>query len=174
MRKIIFDLSCAYYTMLWNMKHRNDINIPWRFIVAIADYETGTFTSNLFKTANNAFGMRPATSWKQWRNGITDSNFCTYFTPWGSVRDYFKWCELNNMTFVSGGAWIEQMGQHGYFGSQAWQSYWSGVQSRIDQADKTFNPWIVVIPTVLFLAFMAVYKRKELVKQLKQWMKKMK
>lgn len=172
-------MACGWYAMMYNMKRPSGLKIPWQFIMAVAYHETGGFTSNVWRKASNGFGMRPAVTWKQWRVGIYGSNgaggggYASYVTPWESVRDYMTWCDMHNLSWVSGGYWIEQMQEAGYF-EASFEGYWNGVQSAYEKCEKLVNPWWFVVPTVLAVAFYAVYKRKNLCSWINKKMNKWK
>lgn len=60
-------------------------------VFAQAVLESGAFTSKLFKTANNLFGMRVPTKRETSSVGKTQSGYSKY-TDWNlSVYDYFLW-----------------------------------------------------------------------------------
>lgn len=109
--------------------------------LAVSMYETGDFTSRLFKLANNAFGMGVAKDRSTNRSGTiwnTDGGnmreFSAYSSLKDSVRDLLLYMDYSNYPadFVSPDALVAFMKQKGYF-EQALPLYLAGVKSKLDK-----------------------------------------
>lgn len=61
------------------------------YIIAQAKHETGNYTSNLYRTANNLFGMKIPYKRPFVRNGETTSGYSAYSDPTQSAKDLKLW-----------------------------------------------------------------------------------
>ena len=98
-----------------------------RFIYAVAKHETGNFTSNVFKSFNNAFGMRPAKKRFRYYTGISQSNYTIYNSIEDSVMDFVDWFQSKQLN-VPREAWggVQLMKKHGYF-EDSFDNYFNAV-----------------------------------------------
>lgn len=155
-------LASVYYTYRYNKRMGSGSSLNWRLIVAIAYHETGGFKSSLWKRARNGFGMKVAYGWKQHGNGVTNG-YVSYFTAWSSVRDYFIWCERNNLIYASNYLWISQMKMHGYFEDTV-SNYYNGVLNGLENV-KGFKILVYVMLPLSFMLLYMLYSNRKFVKQ---------
>lgn len=82
-------------------------------VFAQAVLESGAFTSKLFKTANNLFGMKVPTKRETSSVGKTQSGYSKY-TDWNlSVYDYFLWQDymLKNKSELTKNQYLALLGK---------------------------------------------------------------
>jgi hypothetical protein len=63
------------------------------YIEAMARHETGNYTSDLYKRANNLFGMRVPTKRPFERSGVTN-NYSSYCCNEQSIRDFILYLDF--------------------------------------------------------------------------------
>ena len=88
-----------------------------KILVAQAAHETGNFTSNLFKTANNAFGMKVPNIRPTFTIGETKSGFAKFATIEDSASDLLLWLEHFGipLNFVDPREYVKAIKARGYF-----------------------------------------------------------
>lgn len=98
----------------------------WR---AVAQFETGNYTSNLFHTAHNLFGMKHPERRETLSTGRTVSGFAVYDTPADSVGDLVLYMREFHypFDFDSVEALVSFMKSKGYF-EEPLGYYLKGVQ----------------------------------------------
>lgn len=98
----------------------------WR---AVAQFETGNYTSNLFHTAHNLFGMKHPQRRETRSTGRTGSGFATFDSLTDSVDDLVLYMREFNypLDFDSVEALVSFMKQKGYF-EEPLSYYLPGVQ----------------------------------------------
>ena len=69
-----------------------------RLPLAQASIESAGFTSNIFKSLNNMFGMNQYKARKGKSLGAGASGFATYASPADSILDYLYWLEAMGLT----------------------------------------------------------------------------
>jgi flagellum-specific peptidoglycan hydrolase FlgJ len=95
-------------------EHIVDLGIKFPDIVfAQAMIESGELTSNLFKTANNMFGMKHPSIRKTTAKGKTKGGFSKYEDWSFGVYDYFLWQEymLRNRKNITRNQYLELLGR---------------------------------------------------------------
>lgn len=95
---------------------------------AIAKMETAGFTSKLYATYNNPWGMRDGSGRPHHQAGTVQTSngtFATYDTLQDAAEDIIDW--MNAAGFSKApltlAAHVAEMGKHGYFGTQSTASY---------------------------------------------------
>lgn len=68
-----------------------------RLPLAQASIESANFTSNIFKSLNNMFGMNQYQARKGTSLGAGASGFATYASPAASILDYLYWLQAFNL-----------------------------------------------------------------------------
>lgn len=103
------------------------LNSPWggmaKLIEAQARHETGNYTSDLFKRANNVFGMRVPNKRPFTRSGESNG-YSTYKDIDQSIEDWLLWAEYtkfptNLRTVVQ---YVDALFIRGYF-EDNWMNY---------------------------------------------------
>jgi len=104
-------------------------NFMAQVITAQAGFETGNFTSPLFKLNNNLFGMTDATGRNNKQFGVDIWKFGVYRSVDDSVTDYRLYYMSQNYpaAFASIDSYIEELKNHNYFKSDLNQ-YLNGVK----------------------------------------------
>jgi len=103
------------------------------YLIAQAKHETGNFTSNVFKQANNLFGMRIPQTRPSLRSGYfiarDGSKYSKYKTVLDSAKDMRLYLENQNFP-VPGDLfqYVAGLKNRGYFGD-SFINYLKGVQS---------------------------------------------
>lgn len=127
-----------FYGMGVDLGLQNNDMIYLATLYAQAILETGSFKSNIYMTANNMFGMRPA----QKRTKLYDSvlstangDFASYNTLEQSLRDRIALDTYNNVarpqTWEDVRVYMEKVMQKGYTHEKTYVTAWSDCLSRI-------------------------------------------
>ena len=95
---------------------------------AVAKMETGGFTSKLYATYNNPWGMRDGSGRANHQADTVQTNngtFATYDTLQDAAEDIIDWMNAAHFSkaSMSLGDFVIEMGNHGYYGSQSAASY---------------------------------------------------
>jgi hypothetical protein len=101
-----------------------------RIVAAVSRHETGNYTSHVFKTLNNMFGMRyPRVRETTALYESRDSKYSVYSSPADSVRDMVLYLNARRYPFhVSDArALVTLMKKHGYFEDNL-ENYVNGVE----------------------------------------------
>lgn len=106
------------------------------YAVAVSAFETGGYTSSLFKRANNAFGMRIPTKRKSLRTG-EDNNYSVYRSVGDSFEDFFIYLDAlgYNTDYPTLFSFVSAMKAKRYFEADL-QAYYRGCSVYFD---KYFN-----------------------------------
>jgi hypothetical protein len=109
-KKYLFVIDLAGLISGWGSEMRN-------LAMNVAMFESGHFTSNIFKNNHNAFGMMQPKIRKTTSIGDKDG-FATYSNLFQSARDFFLWCKdrglSSSSTYKDG---YEIMVSAGYMGT---------------------------------------------------------
>lgn len=97
----------------------------------VAKMETDGFTSSLFRTFNNLFGMRCVEERQTTQTGCTTSNFGIYKNQQSSVDDLVLYLKARKYPsgFVSLYEMIQFMKSKNYFGNESIDSYYAKVKA---------------------------------------------
>lgn len=90
-----------FYSLSMGIGFQNNDMVYMTILYAQAILETGRFTSNVYKSANNMYGMRPASRRAQNRVGVLNTangDFAKFQTLDESLRDRVNWDQYNNIT----------------------------------------------------------------------------
>lgn len=184
-----------YYTCMFNNRvvkpaYKGDVGknwkraynrekMDWRLWFSIAAHETGDFKSDLFKRANNCFGMRVPKD-RRWF-GIGETNgYSKYANIRMSFRDYYEWCVVNKIDwgywqkpdntfdlYATIEGWTAQMKMRKYY-EASFEDYTAGVYAAYQRALKLVNPGVVLLSvllvgfTITFLVYrLFFYKKKK-------------
>lgn len=71
-----------------------------RMIAAVSRHETGNYTSHVFKTLNNMFGMRFPRERQTTALHESDSKYSVYASPADSVRDMVLYLDARRYPFT--------------------------------------------------------------------------
>lgn len=105
-----------------------------RMIAAVARHETGNYTSSVFKTLNNFFGMKAAKVRPHHQDYVSKGslNYAGFHSPANSVRDFVMYLDYvgypRNFDYV--GDLVAKMKSHGYFEADL-NEYVNGVQKAL-------------------------------------------
>jgi hypothetical protein len=102
--------------------------------IAVSRFETGDYTSNLYLSNNNLFGMRKATTRPNTAINSTSNGFAIYLTKENSILDlieYLKWFNYPS-GFATLYAQVQFMKEKGYF-EEPFDFYYSGVKNKFDK-----------------------------------------
>jgi hypothetical protein len=101
-----------------------------RIVAAVSRHETGNYTSHVFKTLNNMFGMRyPRIRETTALYESRDSKYSVYSSPADSVRDLVLYLSAGRYPFHVDNArdLVSLMKQKGYF-EDSFENYLQGVE----------------------------------------------
>jgi hypothetical protein len=106
-----------------------------RWWIAVSDHETGTWTSRLFREANNMFGMKQPMTRATYSIGPTKSsegNFATFKSLEDSVKDLYLYMEewRYPKDFLSIEDFIAFMKYKNYYGD-SYDNYLKSVKARL-------------------------------------------
>lgn len=107
-----------------------------RMIAAVARHETGNYTSNVFKTLNNFFGMRFPRERDTTALYESDSKYSVYSSPADSVRDMVLYLDARRypFNFNSPRPLVEMMKAKGYF-EDSIENYLRGVENALPKVE---------------------------------------
>lgn len=100
-----------------------------RLVAAVSRHETGNYTSHVFRTLNNMFGMRFPNVRKTTALYESDSNYSVYASPSDSVNDMVLYLNAREFPFDVSNArdLVETMKRKGYF-EDSLENYLAGVE----------------------------------------------
>jgi len=103
------------------------------YVIAQAKHETANFTSNIFKNANNAFGMGVPSIRPFDRQGVftaqDGTKYSSYSSPSQSARDYILYLDNFNfpVSFTSPELFVLRLQSQGYF-TDSYSNYLNGLK----------------------------------------------
>lgn len=105
-----------------------------RMIAAVSRHETGNYSSHVFKTLNNMFGMRFPTIRKTTAISESDSKYSVYHSPADSVRDMVLYLDARQYptNFNSVADLVSTMKAKGYF-EDSESNYLHGVERALSK-----------------------------------------
>jgi flagellum-specific peptidoglycan hydrolase FlgJ len=108
------------------MKNRGSLT---RYIIAQSKHETANFTSDVFKRANNAFGMKNPHIRNSVGFVVEGDSYRHYSSFAESVKDLLLWMEFTNFPQRVDGVfdYVSALNQRGYF-EDSLENYLEGVK----------------------------------------------
>jgi len=129
-----------YILYLKTFKFSRFKGVDWKLILAQSAHETGYWTSSIFKTNKNLFGMKLAHKRETVATGEA-SGHATYRTYYDSVLDYFLRQEaFKSIDVSSPEKYISTTVASGYAEDKIYQKSWTTMYSNITEmwnANKT-------------------------------------
>ena len=100
-----------------------------RLVAAVSRHETGNYTSHVFKTLNNMFGMRFPRIRQTTALYESDSKYSVYADPSDSVRDMVLYLDARRFPADIDTAFdlVTEMKERGYF-EDSFENYLRGVE----------------------------------------------
>lgn len=137
-----------------NVMFRMYAKIPTLLILAQAKHETGNFTSDIFKTGNNLFGMKVSTATP---DGFIETGeykgHAQYKNAFDSIKDYF----VRQKHFkISGDSWnlyIEKTVSSGYAEDPNYNKLWADTFTKLQSS---FGTVFTVIKYFFFVLLIAL------------------
>lgn len=120
----------------WSPIENSEYSALLPYIIGQAKHETGNYTSDLFKRANNLFGMQKVYRRKNYQSGSTiaegGKRFGTYSTPQKAMLDFLEylrqWKRDPFPKSVSNARrYAYELKKRGYFGDQL-SNYQRGIE----------------------------------------------
>ena len=177
----MLSLAAYYYALKFNLTHGSIAKysherFSWRWVLLVGYMESGDLSSNLYKNANNVFGMRVPSSRKYYGSGSYDTGsnglFAKYRSVWQCVRDWFEWLEYNSYhqqpgirTFYG---LVQFMQSKGYCANKTAQEYYDLCVSHNAKVDKVPNPMIGLGAAFSITITLIVLNRKKIA----QWIRR--
>lgn len=133
------------------------------FIVSQAKFESGNYTSDLYKRSNNLFGMRPATKRKFSRKTNITNNYADYYNIIQSCYDrylYDKDFNFNKNLDTSLFTWNENLKDQGYYTANKIE-YLAGLSSYLPTIEVTIKKSLIQLLlyyTIIIIILLIIVK----------------
>ena len=147
-----------------------------RLMILQAMFESGNFTSDLWKRANNCIGMRPAYQRKKWWSKV-DNNYASYSSALFCAFDLVGWWyaqgeEVAKLNDGSLDAYCQILKNRSYY-ETSYETYLAGCQQYSGQSGvkPIFIGIYIALPTVFVGGYLVWKNRKKILLWLKNLMR---
>lgn len=141
----------------------------YKIVLAVSAHESAVWTSDLWRRANNGFGMRPPRIRANSMDFETSGNYAGYNSGWRSVKDFFLWLDYNEFDYKNKTLkdLVKFQKSKGYFGDTE-LNYYQGAKYHYENNLGLVKNFFFVIKLIFVPTFILVlWKRKQILNYLR-------